>query len=68
MNARFRAGDVNALLRAIGFCSNQQVAMPERVVAAYFAAMNRWWRFDCPTLDAAFGVVWPKGKHPAAAF
>ena len=67
MNARFRAGNANALLRAVGFCGNQQIAMPEWVVAAYFAAMNRWWRFDCATLDAAFGIVWPKGKHLAAA-
>ena len=67
LHARFRSRDANALFKAIGFCGNQQIAMPEWVVAAYFAAMNRWWSYECATLDAAFGIQWPKGKHLAAA-
>ena len=65
--ASFRAGSVNALFMAIGFCGNQQIAMPEWVVAGYFKGMNRWWLYRCKTLDEAFGVQWPKGKSFEAA-
>jgi hypothetical protein len=67
LNARSSAGDANALFRAIAFCGNQQIAMPEWVVAGFFAAMNRWWSLHCKTLDEAFGVRWPKGARLGAA-
>lgn len=65
--AQFGDGDTPALFRAIAFCGHQQIPMPEWAVAAYFAAMNRWWTLDCASLDDAFGVHFPKSKHLAAA-
>lgn len=63
---QFEAGDRNALFRAIAHCGSQAIAMPEWVVAAYFNALNAWWSMEAKTLDEAFAVPLPKGKHLAA--
>src|ERR1700682_2608254 len=47
LQADFVAGVANALFRAIAFCGDQQIPMPEWVVAGFFAAMNRWWGLQC---------------------
>lgn len=67
MGVAFGAGDVNALFRAIALCGREQIPMPEWAVDGYHKAMHRWWGLEATTLDAAFGVTWPKGKHLAAA-
>lgn len=64
---KFVAGDRVALLRVIGFCARQEVALPKWAAHAYLTTMSRWWSMDVTTLDEAFGVAWPKGKHLAAA-
>jgi hypothetical protein len=62
----FEAGDRTALLKAIAHCGRQARVMPEWVVAGYCSAMNQWWSYRVATLDEAFGVSLPKGKHIAA--
>jgi hypothetical protein len=67
LKSKFGAGDPRALLSAIASCGNQEITMPEWVVAGFFRAMNRWWGLQCKTLDEAFGVQWLKGAQLGAA-
>jgi hypothetical protein len=67
LRGRFDAGDKAALLSAIGFCFDQQIVAPDWIVAAFFRAMNRWYAMEVKELGEAFGLEWPKGKHPSAA-
>lgn len=60
---RHAAGDRTAVLRAIAFCGNQAIPMPEWVVAGYFKAMNQWWSYRVKSLDEAFDLRVAKGTH-----
>jgi len=67
MRAYFNGGDRHELFRAIRFCGEQGIPMPDWVVEAFAKAMNKWYSMRAKTLDEAFSVKFPKGKHLAAA-
>ena len=58
-------GRVGALFRAIRFCGNQQIPMPDWVVQAIFAATNKWYSGPVNSLDDAFGAVTTTTKRRA---
>lgn len=60
---RFNDGDKRALFRAIHYCGQQRLILPEWVHLAFTEAAERWFEFEVKTLDEAFGVTHPKGMH-----
>ena len=60
---RFDSGDNVAALQALRACGQYGVAMPDWLVDALFRATNQWFSLRVRTLDEAFGVELPKGKH-----
>ena len=55
----FESGDGYALFRAIAFCGNEKIIMPEWVVQALYDGMRKFAHYKVKTLDAAFGITWP---------
>lgn len=60
---KHEAGDGYAALRAVCLCGKVRLVMPEWVVDAFHKATNMLRRLEVKTLDEAFGVTFPKGKH-----
>jgi hypothetical protein len=60
---RFEAGDPAALLDAVDLCARAAMPMPLWLAEAFCERFNRWERFEAETLDAAFDVERPTGKH-----
>jgi hypothetical protein len=60
---RFNDGDKRALFRAIHYCGQNRLILPEWVHLAFTEAAERWFEFEVKTLDEAFGVTYPKGMH-----
>ena len=67
LEKEFFAGNKAIIFRAIRFCGNEQIIMPEWVVSAFHSATNDWYSLKAKTLDEAFNCSWPKGKHINAA-
>jgi len=62
MREAYENGDNNQLIKAIRWCGNNKLIMPEWVTQAFFNATNEWYSMKVKTLDEAFGLTWPKGK------
>jgi hypothetical protein len=64
MKQEYESGDGYALFRAIAFCGNEKIIMPEWVVQSLYDGMREFAHYRVKTLDEAFGITWPhKGVH-----
>ncbi len=59
----FENGNSYTILKAIKYCGNEQIIMPEWLVDAFYKITNKFNNFEVKTLDEAFGFEWPKGMH-----
>jgi len=67
LRAKYEAGNKAALIWAVRFCHSEHIVAPDWVMLAFFKATNRWLTMEVKTLDEAFDLVYPKGKHFNAA-
>ena len=58
----YESGDGYALFRAIAFCGNEKIVIPEWAVQALYDGMRKFAHYKVKTLDEAFGITWPH-KH-----
>ena len=58
---KYEGGDGAALLKAIEYCGMYRLVMPDWIVTNFATSFHSWDRFECKTLDDAFGVARPKG-------
>lgn len=61
--ACYDQGDKEALLLIISHCLRRKIEVPERFSAAFSEAVFKWQKAEVPSLDQAFNVERPKGKH-----
>jgi hypothetical protein len=59
----FEAGEVYAIFRAIAFCGNEKIIIPEWAVQALYDGMRKYAKYEVATFDEAFGFPPLKGKH-----
>jgi len=64
---RFEGGDNHAVLEALSFCGQYELAMPKWLADAYIKAFHRYLNVETKTLCEAFGVARPKGFNSVAA-
>ena len=55
----YESGDGYALFRAIAFCGNEKIIMPEWVVQSLYDGMREFAHYKVKTFDDAFGSTWP---------
>ena len=62
----YEEGANAALLQALRICARADLVMPEWAARGYIKAWDTFRLARAKTLDEAFGVSWPKGKHLSA--
>ena len=60
---RFKAGDKECLFSALHSCAAHNLPMPDWLADAYCAGFDTWVNYKVPSLDEAFDIKIPKGKH-----
>ena len=64
LEARYRAGDADALLEALNLCTSlEDSPMPGWVADGVNDALSKYHEFEAKTLDEAFNVSRKKGMH-----
>ena len=60
---RFEAGDKDAVFTALHSCACSNLPMPDWLAGAYATGFHKWVNYRAKSLDEAFDVEIPKGKH-----
>jgi hypothetical protein len=60
---QFEEGEAAALLDAVDYCARSAMPLPLWAAQAFCDRYISWVQFRAGTLDEAFGVTRPKGKH-----
>ena len=63
LRRRYEHGDLAAPLEALDICFRGSWGLPVWAKSGFVNALQRWRAHEVPTLDAAFGVMRPGGKH-----
>lgn len=59
----FEAGTKESLFSALSLCSRHNLPMPKWLADEYSKGFHEWVSYRKPSLDEAFDVKIPKGKH-----
>jgi hypothetical protein len=63
---QYDQGDYRALFDIMVHCIWLKIELPERFEIIFVEAVNKWKKAEVQTLDEAFNVVPPKGKHKSS--
>jgi hypothetical protein len=59
----YKHGDMSVILEVLDICFRGSWDPPVWAMTGFVNVLQRWRAHEVPTLDAAFGVIRPVGKH-----